>query len=84
MKKRIGILTGGGDVPPLNAVIAAAQRAAEDKKIKIVGFLYGWNGVLESNFVELDKVKINPLIGGTILRSLVSIFPEWRMESHWH
>ncbi|MGA2362494.1 MAG: 6-phosphofructokinase [Candidatus Aminicenantales bacterium] len=69
MKKCIGILTGGGDVPPLNAVIAAAKRAAEDEKINIVGFLDGWNGVLESNFVELNKVKIDPLIGGTILRS---------------
>ncbi len=69
MKKRIGILTGGGDVPPLNAVIAAAQRAAEDEKIKIVGFLHGWNGVLESDYVELDKLKISPLVGGTILRS---------------
>ena len=69
MRKRIGILTGGGDVPPLNAVIGAAKRAAEEAKIDIVGFLHGWNGVLESDFVDLEKVHIDPRVGGTILKS---------------
>ena len=69
MKKRIGILTGGGDVPPLNAVIGAAQRAAAEEKIGIVGFLHGWKGVLESDFVDLGKVHIDPSVGGTILKS---------------
>ncbi|MGZ5514975.1 MAG: 6-phosphofructokinase [Candidatus Aminicenantales bacterium] len=69
MRKRIGILTGGGDVPPLNAVIGAAQRAAAEEKIGIVGFLHGWNGVLEPDFVDLEKVHIDPRVGGTILKS---------------
>ena len=69
MKKRIGILTGGGDVPPLNAVIGAAQRAAAKEKIELVGFLHGWNGVLESDVIDLKKVQIDALIGGTILKS---------------
>ena len=60
---------GGGDVPPLNAVIGAAQRAAAEEKIGIVGFLHGWNGVLESDFVDLEKVHIDPRVGGTILKS---------------
>jgi 6-phosphofructokinase 1 len=68
-KRRIGILTGGGDVPPLNAVIGAAQTAALKANLDLVGFLNGWQGVLDSNFVLVNHLKINPYIGGTFLKS---------------
>ncbi len=68
-KRRIGILTGGGDVPPLNAVLAAAQAAAIKRNLELLGFLNGWQGVLDGRFVTLSRVKLNPLIGGTVLRS---------------
>jgi len=68
-KKRIGILTGGGDVPPLNAVIASARHASLDHHIELIGFLQGWSGLIENQYVELSAVNINPLIGGTILKS---------------
>ncbi len=69
MKKRIGILTGGGDVPPLNAVIHSAIEQSKVKNIELVGFLNGWQGVLDGNFVSLMDIDLNPLIGGTVLKS---------------
>ena len=68
-KKRIGILTGGGDVQPLNAVIFAAQQACKKSGIELIGFRNGWQGVLQSSIVQLSKRKIDPAIGGTLLRS---------------
>jgi 6-phosphofructokinase len=68
-KKRIGILTGGGDVPPLNAVIASAIENAKEKNIEVFGFRNGWQGVLEQNCVNLTDRIIDPNIGGTILKS---------------
>ncbi|MEA2289707.1 MAG: ATP-dependent phosphofructokinase / diphosphate-dependent phosphofructokinase, partial [Solirubrobacteraceae bacterium] len=45
---RIGILTGGGDCPGLNAVIRAVVRAGVNRHgHQIIGFRYGWAGVLE-------------------------------------
>ena len=69
MKKRIGILTGGGDVSPLNAVIHSAIEQSKEKNIELLGFLNGWQGVLDGNYIELTKMSLNPLIGGTVLRS---------------
>ena len=69
IKKRIGILTGGGDVPPLNAVIASARIASERYSVELIGFIKGWLGVAENHYVDLSKIDINPLIGGTVLKS---------------
>ena len=68
-KKRIGILTGGGDVPPLNAVIASVQRTCREEDVELFGFLRGWRGVLENEYVNLDNLDLDPSIGGTILKS---------------
>ncbi len=67
--KRIGILTGGGDVAPLNAVIHAAKEEALRNNYELIGFKYGWQGILDEDYVSLNKVDINPNIGGTILKS---------------
>ena len=69
MKKRFGILTGGGDVPPLNAVIYSANKTAIENNIEFIGFKYGWQGLLEEDYIELSKININSHIGGTILKS---------------
>ena len=69
IKKRIGILTGGGDVPPLNAVIASARIASERYSVELIGFIKGWLGVAENHYIDLSKIDINPLIGGTVLKS---------------
>jgi 6-phosphofructokinase len=68
-KQRIGILTGGGDVPALNAVLAASQRACEDKGAELVGFIRGWQGAIENHSVSLSALSIDPFIGGTVLKS---------------
>jgi len=68
-KNRIGILTGGGDVAPLNAVIHYARNEALKNNYELIGFKNGWQGILEENLVSLTTAKINPEIGGTILKS---------------
>jgi phosphofructokinase-like protein len=69
---RIGLLTGGGDCPGLNAVIRAVVRKAVDGYgHQVIGFRDGWRGVLESSFVELDIESTRGILprGGTILGS---------------
>ena len=67
---RIGLLTGGGDCPGLNAVIRAAVRSGViGGEHTVLGFRDGWEGVLEDDAVELtpqSTVGILPR-GGTIL-----------------
>jgi 6-phosphofructokinase 1 len=46
-KKRVGILTGGGDVPGLNAAIKAVAMRARDYDLEIVGLRRGWLGLLQ-------------------------------------
>jgi 6-phosphofructokinase 1 len=69
MKKRIGILTGGGDVQSLNAVISGARNKAINKNIELVGIIKGWEGAIEADYVNLSNVSIKPQIGGTIIKS---------------
>jgi 6-phosphofructokinase 1 len=69
---RIGLLTGGGDCPGLNAVIRAVVRKAVDHyDDSIIGFRDGWRGVLENSFDELTIESTRGILprGGTILRS---------------
>ncbi|MGH9508666.1 MAG: 6-phosphofructokinase [Terriglobales bacterium] len=69
---KIGLLTGGGDCPGLNAVIRAVVRKGifhyEDE---FVGFLEGWRGVLENMTQTLDLQAVAGILprGGTILRT---------------
>ena len=69
MKKRIGILTGGGDVQSLNTVIAGAKNKAKIEQVELVGIIKGWEGALNSNYIDLSKLSIDPQIGGTIIKS---------------
>ncbi len=67
---RIGLLTGGGDCPGLNAVIrAAVRRGLAEGEHDFVGFLGGWAGVLENNAIELTRERTAGILprGGTIL-----------------
>jgi ATP-dependent phosphofructokinase / diphosphate-dependent phosphofructokinase len=69
---RIGVLTGGGDCPGLNAVIRAVVRKGEGVYgHNIVGFRHGWRGVVEDEMVDLTKSSTSGLLprGGTILGS---------------
>ena len=69
---RIGILTGGGDCPGLNAVIRAVVRKGVNQYgHAIVGYRDGWRGVLENNTVSLTPENTGGTLhrGGTILGS---------------
>src|SRR5271167_1223289 len=69
---KIGMLTGGGDCPGLNAVIRAVVRKGtfhyEDG---FIGFMEGWRGLLEDKTMELDLSSVGGILprGGTILRT---------------
>ena len=55
MSERIGIVTGGGDCPGLNAVIRAAAKAAAKRGWETIGFLGGYEGILEpQRYVQLE------------------------------
>src|SRR5579872_1450918 len=67
---RVGILTGGGDCPGLNAVIRAIVRTAEqDPGSSCVSFRRGWAGVIEGDCFELSHAVTVGILarGGTIL-----------------
>ncbi|MCA1839610.1 MAG: ATP-dependent 6-phosphofructokinase, partial [Actinobacteria bacterium] len=69
---RIGILTGGGDCPGLNAVIRAVVRKGINRYgHAIVGFRAGWRGVLQGDMVNLTPDNTSGILprGGTILGS---------------
>ena len=69
---KVGILTGGGDCPGLNAVIRAAVRKGSfHYDDKFVGFLEGWRGLVEDKSMPLDLQAVAGILprGGTILRT---------------
>jgi len=70
--KRIGVLTGGGDCPGLNAVIrAVAKTAIIEHDIKVFGFEDGFQGLVENRYHELGFIAVSGILtqGGTILGS---------------
>src|ERR1700682_6352175 len=69
---KIGVLTGGGDCPGLNAVIRAVVRKGSfHYEDEFVGFMEGWRGLLEDKTMELDLAAVGGILprGGTILRT---------------
>ncbi len=69
---RVGVLTGGGDCPGLNAVIRAIVRTGSyDHDCDFVGFRDGWRGPLEADTQRLDVAAVRGILprGGTILGS---------------
>jgi ATP-dependent phosphofructokinase / diphosphate-dependent phosphofructokinase len=69
---RVGVLTGGGDCPGLNAVIRAIVRTgAEEYGYEFTGFRDGWRGPLEGDTMVLDVQAVRGILprGGTILGS---------------
>lgn len=67
---RIGLLTGGGDVPGLNAAIRAVVKRAEGKYgYSVIGFKDGWKGLAEGDVIPLGRKDIRNVLplGGTLL-----------------
>ena len=69
MAKTVGILTGGGDCPGLNAVIRAVVRASDSAGWDTVAALEGWRGLVDGNFRDLGTQAVSGILprGGTII-----------------
>jgi len=66
---KIGLLTGGGDCPGLNAVVRSVTKAALRRGWEVLGFRDGYRGVVEGRCVRLDDKTVSGILirGGTIL-----------------
>ena len=69
MGKAVGILTGGGDCPGLNAVIRAAVHRCVDRGDEVVAVREGWRGLIEGKFHTLGLREVSGILprGGTIV-----------------
>lgn len=69
--RRIGVLTGGGDAPGMNACIRAVVRMADNHDIEVLGIRRGFSGLIEGDFVEMDRRSVSSILedGGTVLKS---------------
>ena len=80
-KKRIGVLTGGGDVPGLNSAIKGIVAAADDEGYKIIGIRRGWEGLTHLNWEDpisreryimpltMENTRTIDRTGGTVLHT---------------
>jgi 6-phosphofructokinase 1 len=66
---RIGVLTGGGDCPGLNAVIRAVARRSWSRGHEVIGVREGWRGMIDQTFQPLGRSEISGILprGGTII-----------------
>ena len=70
--KRVAILANGGDVCGFNAVIRAIVKTAEESNVEVLGFVEGYKGLLENNYIKLSsKDTASGIIakGGSIISS---------------
>src|SRR5688500_13844902 len=69
--KKIAVLTSGGDSPGMNACIRAVARTAAYHKIGAIGFVRGYEGLIDNEFMTLDTESVSNIIhkGGTILKT---------------
>ncbi len=77
-KKRIGILTGGGDCPGINAVIrAVVKKAINEKGMEVIGIEDGYHGIVNNRYRPLryDDVSGILTLGGTILGTSKTVNP---------
>lgn len=71
MRKTFAVLTSGGDAPGMNACIRALTLTAGQLDIDLIGFLHGYNGLIDNEFIHLDWRNTKQIIGlgGTLLKS---------------
>ncbi len=69
--KKIAVLTSGGDAPGMNSAIYGIYTACSEHNIPLIGFIGGYDGLIDNKFVEIDfsllTGKIN--VGGSVLKS---------------
>lgn len=81
MKRRIGILTSGGDCPGLNAAIRGVTRAAYELfDAEIVGIHDGYRGLITGDYQEMKRSQFSGILtlGGTILGTARTPFRDMR------
>ena len=79
-KKRIGVLTSGGDAPGMNAAVRAVTRTAIAKGFEVLGIHRGYNGLLQGDMIPLDVRSVSDIIqrGGTMIYTARCLeFKEW-------
>jgi 6-phosphofructokinase 1 len=67
---KVGVLTGGGDAPGINAVVrAVVRKGIQDYGYEMIGIKDGWHGILENEFLPLDLRSVSGILprGGSIL-----------------
>jgi len=71
MSVRVGVLTGGGDAPGLNAAICGLGRRLMQADVELVGFADGWRGLIENETRDMSGWNFQHLLvhGGTMLGS---------------
>ena len=82
MKKRIGILTSGGDCPGLNAAIRGVTRAAYEMfDAEIIGIHDGYRGLIEGDYQVMNREQFSGILtlGGTILGTARTPFRDMRV-----
>jgi 6-phosphofructokinase 1 len=69
--KKIAVFTSGGDSPGMNACLRAVVRTALKNNIEVAGIRYGYEGMIDNDFVPLDATAVGNIIhrGGTILKT---------------
>jgi len=69
--KKIGVLTSGGDSPGMNAAIRAVVRGSIYYDIEVTGFIRGYEGLINNDFIPMDRKSVANIIqrGGTILKT---------------
>lgn len=69
--QKIGVFTSGGDSPGMNAAIRAVTRAALAYNLQVYGFIRGYNGLVDNDYVQLHAQSVSNIIqrGGTILKT---------------
>jgi len=78
MKKKIALLTSGGDAPGMNAAIRSVVRVGVARGLEVIGIRRGYQGLLEENLVPMGPRDVSNIIqrGGTILKTSRS--PEFK------
>ncbi len=69
--KKIAVLTSGGDAPGMNSAIYGIYSACRENNIKLLGFVGGYDGLIDNNFIEIDFSLLDGKInaGGSVLKS---------------
>lgn len=68
---KIAVITSGGDAPGMNACIRAITRYAINRGIEVCAFLCGYKGILEDNYIDLNRKSASNVIhtGGTFIQT---------------